>query len=89
MDVPQARTLWLRHPSDTAVAATITACLFIKIVLLFLEARSKTMATAPVSGLRPRGSRKYLRPNCALMAWPVLSPRVWERHQVRGLVRYR
>jgi ATP-binding cassette subfamily C (CFTR/MRP) protein 1 len=41
LDVPQARTLWLRHRSDTAVAATFTACLLIKIVILFLEARSK------------------------------------------------
>jgi len=41
LDIPQARTLWLRHRSDTAVAATFTACLAIKIVILFLEARSK------------------------------------------------
>lgn len=41
LDVPQARTLWLRHRSDTAVAATFTACLAIKIGILFLEARSK------------------------------------------------
>jgi ATP-binding cassette subfamily C (CFTR/MRP) protein 1 len=41
LDVPQARTLWLRHRSDTAVAATFIACLAIKIVVLFLEARSK------------------------------------------------
>lgn len=41
LDIPQARTLWLRHRSDTAVATTFTACLAIKIVILFLEARSK------------------------------------------------
>jgi ATP-binding cassette subfamily C (CFTR/MRP) protein 1 len=41
LDVPQARTLWLRHHSDTAIAATFTACLVIKIVILFLEARFK------------------------------------------------
>lgn len=41
LDIPQARTLWLRHRSDVAIAATLTACLAIKIVLLFLEARSK------------------------------------------------
>jgi ATP-binding cassette subfamily C (CFTR/MRP) protein 1 len=41
LDVPQARTLWLRHRSDTAVAAIFTACLAIKIAILFLEARSK------------------------------------------------
>jgi ATP-binding cassette subfamily C (CFTR/MRP) protein 1 len=41
LDVPQARTLWLRHRSEPAVAATFTACLVIKTVMLFLEARSK------------------------------------------------
>ena len=41
LDIPQARTLWLRHRSDAAVAATFTACLAIKVVILFLEARSK------------------------------------------------
>lgn len=41
LDVPQARTLWLRHRSDMAVAITFTACLAIKIVILFLESRSK------------------------------------------------
>lgn len=41
LDVPQARTLWLRHRSDTAVAAMFTACLIIKIFILSLEARSK------------------------------------------------
>jgi hypothetical protein len=41
LDVPQARTLWLRHRSDTAVATTFTTCLAIKIVILFLESRSK------------------------------------------------
>jgi len=41
LDIPQARTLWLRHRSDTAVAAIFTTCLAIKIVMLFLEARSK------------------------------------------------
>lgn len=41
LDVPQARTLWLRHRSDTAVAVTFTASLVIKSFVLFLEARSK------------------------------------------------
>jgi ATP-binding cassette subfamily C (CFTR/MRP) protein 1 len=41
LDIPQARTLWLRHRSDTAIAATFTACIVIKIVVLFLETRSK------------------------------------------------
>jgi ATP-binding cassette subfamily C (CFTR/MRP) protein 1 len=41
LDVPQARTSWQRYRSDTAVAATFTTCLVIKIVILFLEARSK------------------------------------------------
>lgn len=41
LDVPQARTLWLRYHSDTAVAATFTAGLAIKVILLFLEAQSK------------------------------------------------
>lgn len=41
LDVPQARTLWLRHRSDTAVATTFTICLAIKIVVLFLESKSK------------------------------------------------
>jgi ATP-binding cassette subfamily C (CFTR/MRP) protein 1 len=41
LDVPQARTLWLRHRSDTAIAALFTACLVIKTVVLFLETRSK------------------------------------------------
>jgi ATP-binding cassette subfamily C (CFTR/MRP) protein 1 len=41
LDIPQARTLWLRHRSDTAIAATFTACLVIKTVVLLLETRSK------------------------------------------------
>jgi ATP-binding cassette subfamily C (CFTR/MRP) protein 1 len=41
LDIPQARTLWLRHRSDIAVAITFTACLAIKIGILFLESRSK------------------------------------------------
>jgi ATP-binding cassette subfamily C (CFTR/MRP) protein 1 len=41
LDVPQARTLWLRHRSDTAIAATFTACLVIKTIVLFLETQSK------------------------------------------------
>jgi len=41
LDIPQARTLWLRHRSDLAVAITFTACLAIKIVILFLESKSK------------------------------------------------
>jgi ATP-binding cassette subfamily C (CFTR/MRP) protein 1 len=41
LDIPQARSLWLRHRSDTAIAATFTACLVIKTVVLFLETRSK------------------------------------------------
>jgi ATP-binding cassette subfamily C (CFTR/MRP) protein 1 len=41
LDVPQARTLWLRYRSDIAVTATFTACLVIKTVVLILETRSK------------------------------------------------
>jgi ATP-binding cassette subfamily C (CFTR/MRP) protein 1 len=41
LDIPQARTLWLRYRSDTAIAATFTACLVIKTVVLLLETRSK------------------------------------------------
>jgi ATP-binding cassette subfamily C (CFTR/MRP) protein 1 len=41
LDVPQARTLWLRHRSEIAVAITFTACLVIKIVILLLESKSK------------------------------------------------
>jgi ATP-binding cassette subfamily C (CFTR/MRP) protein 1 len=41
LDVPQARTLWLRHRSDTAIAATFTACLVIKTIVIFLETQSK------------------------------------------------
>ena len=41
LDVPQARTLWLRHRSDMAVATTFTTCLAIKMIILFLESRSK------------------------------------------------
>lgn len=47
LDAPQARTLWLRHRSDTAVAAIFTACLVIKVVILFLEARSKRLWLLP------------------------------------------
>jgi hypothetical protein len=36
LDIPQARTLWLRHRSDLAVAITFTACLAIKVGLLVL-----------------------------------------------------
>jgi ATP-binding cassette subfamily C (CFTR/MRP) protein 1 len=36
LDIPQARTIWLRHRSDTATAATFTACLVIKTVVLFV-----------------------------------------------------
>jgi ATP-binding cassette subfamily C (CFTR/MRP) protein 1 len=41
LDIPQSRTLWLRHRSEAAVVATFTACLAIKIVTLFLEVWSK------------------------------------------------
>ena len=41
LDVPQARTLWLRHHSELPVAIIFTACLAIKIIILFLESKSK------------------------------------------------
>ena len=41
LDVPQARTLWLRRRSDLAVAITFTSCLAIKIGILVLESKSK------------------------------------------------
>lgn len=41
LDVPQARSLWLRHGSDAAIVATFTTCLVLKVAILLLEARSK------------------------------------------------
>jgi hypothetical protein len=48
-----------------------------------------TLATTPVSHLCSRDTRKYLRPNCALVAWSTVSPRVSAKSSARGLVCHR
>jgi len=40
-DIAQARTLWLRLPTDRWLAAVFTSSTAVKLVLLFLEARQK------------------------------------------------
>jgi ATP-binding cassette subfamily C (CFTR/MRP) protein 1 len=53
LDIPQARTLFLRH-SDVPIAAVFTASIFAKLMLWLLEAQAKTEHLKPTeSGTGP------------------------------------
>lgn len=56
-DAVQARTLFLRTPTNSALAAVFTSAIAVKAILLFLEARRKTAFLAPpYKGLPPEST---------------------------------